>query len=56
MPKAKKSGYGEKPPTFIGMLSLKKVWIDLWISESKQELQARATLAVPRERITEDSQ
>lgn len=31
----------------MGMLSLKKVWMDLWISESKYELHARATLAVP---------
>lgn len=37
----------------MGMLSLKKVWMDLWISESKYELHARATLAVPeKQKIT----
>lgn len=39
---------------FMGMLSLKKVWMDLWISESKYELHARATLAVPGKQELQD--
>lgn len=48
MPNERKSGYGERNETWIGITSLKVLAVTLPVIVSRYELKALATLAVPK--------